>query len=110
MRDRLACRNVDLITSDVVEYEIPNDMTYAYSFFGEIFRAVVDRIVTSIERNPRRVTIIFTVPKRISGVEATGPELEAYLEGTGRFQLRRRHRIALGRPNHSMAVYTSTPG
>jgi SAM-dependent methyltransferase len=40
-RHRLACQDVELVTADVLEYEIPDDMTYAYfyyPFFGEIFR------------------------------------------------------------------------
>lgn len=47
--------------------------------------------------------IFFIVPRAISGRRTTGPELEAYLEGTGRFTLLRRHRLALGRPNHAVA-------
>lgn len=86
-------------------------MTFAcfyYPFFGEIFQTVIDRIVTSIDRHPRLLTIIFSVPRKIAGVPTTGPELEAYLVGTGRFAVLRRHRLALGRPNHSITIYTST--
>jgi len=109
-RHRLACQDVELVTADVLEYEIPDDMTYAYfyyPFFGEIFRAVVAKIAASIDRSPRKVTIIFTDPKEVGGVRSTASEIVACLEATGRFELRRRHRVGLGRRNHSIAVYES---
>ena len=109
-RHRLACQDVELVTSDVLEYEIPDDMTYAYfyyPFFGEIFKKVVDNIVASIDRRPRTVTIIFTDPKEVDGVRSTASEIEACLEATGRFELRRRHRLGLGRRNHSISVYAN---
>jgi len=77
VRDRLRCRNVELVTADVLDYEIPDDMTYAYfyyPFFGEIFRAVVAKIAASIDRSPRKVTIIFTDPKEVGGVRSTASE------------------------------------
>ena len=110
VRDRLRCRNVELVTADVFDYEIPDDMSYAYfyyPFFGEIFRAVVAKIAASIDRSPRKVTIIFTDPKEVGGVRSTASEIVACLEATGRFELRRRHRVGLGRRNHSIAVYES---
>ena len=109
-RHRLACQDVELVTADVLEYEIPDDMTYAYFYyplFGEIFRAVVAKIAASIDRSPRKVTIIFTDPKEVGGVRSTASEIVACLEATGRFELRRRHRVGLGRRNHSIAVYES---
>jgi hypothetical protein len=112
MRARLRCQNVELVTADVLDYEILDDMTYAYfyyPFFGEIFRAVVDRIVVSIDRTPRKVTIIFTDPEEVGGVRSTASEIVACLEASGRFELRRRHRLGLGRRNHSIAVYESRP-
>ena len=109
-RHRLRCQNVELVTADVLDYEIPDDMTYAYfyyPFFGEIFRNVVDRIAASVDRNPRKVTIIFTDPEEVGGVRSTASEIVAIIEATGRFELRRRHRLGLGRRNHSIAVYES---
>lgn len=50
VRDRLVCRDVELVISDVVEYEMPDDMTRAYfyyPFFADTLRRVVDRIVAS---------------------------------------------------------------
>jgi hypothetical protein len=67
----------------------------------------VDNIVASIDRRPRTVTIIFTDPKEVDGVRSTASEIEACLEATGRFELRRRHRLGLGRRNHSISVYAN---
>ena len=76
---KLACREVELVTCDAADYEIPDDMTYAYfynPFSGETFRRVVANILASIDRNPRRVTLIYL-----------NPEMERELLDTGRFEL-----------------------
>jgi SAM-dependent methyltransferase len=63
---RLCCKQVDIITTDVLDFRIPDDASiiYMYSpFKGEIFRAVVDNIIASVDRSPRRVRIIYRFPE-----------------------------------------------
>jgi tRNA G46 methylase TrmB len=108
--DGLRCQRVELVTADVVDFEIPDDMTHAYfyyPFFGETFRRVVDNIVASLDRRPRKVAIIFTDPREVEGVASRAGEIEACLEATGRFRLVRRHRLGLGRRHHSISVYAN---
>jgi hypothetical protein len=93
VQGRRKCREVELVTADVLEYAIPDDMTYAYFYYpfaGSIFRSVIERISASLERRPRRMTIIFAVPEVVDGLSTTGPELEAFIRDTGQFELSRR--------------------
>ena len=64
-RSRFVCRDVQIIESDVLEYEIPDDLTVAYfynPFEGAIFSAVIDKIVASLRRNPRVIRVIYMNP------------------------------------------------
>jgi SAM-dependent methyltransferase len=83
-RSRFACRDVELVTADVVDFKIPEDLTVAYfyhPFAGKTFETVIDRLVDSVERNPRRLTIIYACPG-----------MERYILATGRFRLARSSR------------------
>jgi hypothetical protein len=64
-RHKFLCQDVRLVTSDVLEYEIPDDLTVAYfhnPFQGPIFAAVVERLVVSVKRNPRRLRLVYLNP------------------------------------------------
>jgi SAM-dependent methyltransferase len=83
-RARLRCSNIEFVSCDAAVYTIPDDMTFAYFYFpfaGETFRTVLGNIVSSIDRNPRRVRLIYACPK-----------LEDVILQTGRFRLVRRSR------------------
>jgi precorrin-6B methylase 2 len=74
-RERFECQNLELVSCDAVEFEIPDDMTHAYfnnPFTGETFKKVIANIVSSIDRAPRRVTLIYEHPKMTDALEATG--------------------------------------
>jgi hypothetical protein len=97
---KLACRNIELLTIDAADFEIPDDVTVAYlyhPFGGGTFEAMIGNIIESLDRNPRRLTLIYQMPWR-----------EDYLLATGRFEL---VRIAKRRRNHPrrIAVYESVP-
>jgi SAM-dependent methyltransferase len=65
-RPKLVCRDVEVVNTDVLAYEVPDDVTYAYffnPFKGEIFTAVVDKLVASVRRRPRELTIIYMDPE-----------------------------------------------
>ena len=89
-RHKFRARDIRLVTCDVLEYEIPEDLTIAYfynPFPGEIFQAVVDRLVASVRRHPRRLRIIylnaleeqrlldagFREVRRLRGIRSDGP-------------------------------------
>ncbi len=62
---RLRCRDVRLVHCDVRDYEIPDDLTIAYlynPFTGAILQSVLDRLVASVERCPRRLRVIYLNP------------------------------------------------
>jgi SAM-dependent methyltransferase len=63
-----AHRQWDVVTADVVDYEIPDDLTVAYlfdPFTGPVFDAVIAGLERSVDRNPRRVRIVYLVPKEM---------------------------------------------
>lgn len=63
---KLRCKNIELVNKDVLQYEIPDDVTVAYfynPFEGDIFAAVVDKLVASLKRRPRLLKIIYFSPR-----------------------------------------------
>jgi SAM-dependent methyltransferase len=70
------CRNVEIVVSDVREFRVPDDFTIGYFFrpFGDrTLQAVLQAIVESIDRNPRRVRLIYLWPMTSrSKILATG--------------------------------------
>jgi hypothetical protein len=77
MRSKLRCQDVKLVTGDATEFEVPDDMTYAYffnPFTGELFANVFRNILASLERRPRTITICYANPTQ-----------DAVITGSGRF-------------------------
>ena len=84
IRRRLRCQDVRLVRSDVLHFYIPTDVTVVFlnnPFQGQVFATVVDRLLDSIDSNPRTLRIVYGNP-----VE------EATLLRTGRAQLVRQLR------------------
>lgn len=74
-RGRLRCRDVQIVTADVVDYVIPDDVTVAYlynPFRGEIFQALVDKLIASVDRSPRRLRMIYRTPLEQARLTASG--------------------------------------
>jgi SAM-dependent methyltransferase len=94
---RFRCRDVRIVTADVVDYAIPDDVTVIYMynpFRGETFEHVLQALIASVERAPRRLRVIYRTPLE-----------QESLEATGRFRLMR---VANGlRPNRRWAWYRS---
>jgi hypothetical protein len=85
------------VTADATEFEIPDDMTYAYFYYpfvGDTFQRVIANIVASLDRNPRLLTIIYAVT-----------EMESVILDTGRFRRPRTRRI---RDVHGIPASAST--
>lgn len=84
-RDGLACEQVELVIADVLEYEPPDDVTVAYMynpFRGDVFATAVRRLIASVDRNPRRLRIVYVNPIDHDLLLATGRvELTRRLRG-----------------------------
>ncbi|UBU09370.1 methyltransferase domain-containing protein [Nonomuraea gerenzanensis] len=77
-RLRTRARKVEIVQSDVLDYDIPDDVSVVFlnnPFRGRTFAAAMDRLLDSADRNPRPITVIYFNP-----VE------EAHLLSTGRFR------------------------
>jgi SAM-dependent methyltransferase len=89
-RRRRRCKNVELVTADVLEYEIPDDVTVVYMynpFRGTTFDAVIAKLIASVDRRPRRVRLIYLNPKEHDRLLATGRF--DFERKAGRLRLRR---------------------
>ena len=65
VRPKLACQDVELVTADALEWEIPDDLTHVYMycpFLGDTFDAFVDRLVESHDANPRPLHVVYAYP------------------------------------------------
>jgi SAM-dependent methyltransferase len=65
VRPKLTCRNIELVTADALEWEIPSDLTLVYMycpFLGDTFDAFIDRVVESHDANPRPLHIVYAYP------------------------------------------------
>ena len=84
VRDQLLCQDIEIVTSDILDYEIPDDATVVFfynPFQGQVFESAIQKLLESVDRRPRQVRLIYVHPM----------ELE-YLKSTGRFRLVRRVR------------------
>ncbi|MEV0228343.1 methyltransferase domain-containing protein [Nonomuraea sp. NPDC050786] len=104
MRVRRKCGEIQLIASDVLDYDIPDDVTVAFfnnPFRGKIFSEVIDRLVASVDRAPRPVRMIYGNPLE-----------EPYLLSTGRFRHLRTINLKpdpLGPPFGTIRTYDLLP-
>jgi SAM-dependent methyltransferase len=74
-RPRFASREVELVCGDVLDYEIPDDVTVVFlasPFTGAIFQAVADRLLDSVDRAPRRLRLIYFNPTEEDRLLRTG--------------------------------------
>lgn len=73
--DRLRCRDIELVTADVLDYELPPDVTIAYiynPFRGETFRMFMERMIESLDSSPRPFRLIYSTPMEHDSVTNTG--------------------------------------
>ena len=79
MRRRAHCMEIELVNSDVLDYDFPDDVTFVYMFNpfrGAIFQAAVQMMIRSLDRNPRTLHLIYLNPYE-----------EPYLLATERFRV-----------------------
>jgi SAM-dependent methyltransferase len=100
-RHRLVCQDVTLVTADAAEFEIPGDMTVAYFFYpfsGATFERVIGNIVSSLDRQPRALTLIYACPGDVEPIARTGRfRLVRQSKGDRRSYLPRRIYVYKGR-------------
>jgi SAM-dependent methyltransferase len=95
------CKDIEIVVADAREYRVPDDLTIVYffhPFFGATMDAVLEDIIGSIDRNPRRVSIIYSYP-------LAGDQVLA----TQRFRLVKQFRGSLRNPEglHRTNIYES---
>jgi SAM-dependent methyltransferase len=98
-RGRFRTPDVRIETTDVTAFEVPDDMTHAYmfnSFRGPVFEQVCANIVSSLDRAPRTLRLIYVQPEEHDLVMATG-----------RFRLERKVRTTRFVSDVNVAVYTA---
>lgn len=74
-RHRLQAREVQIVTSDVLAWPVPDDLTvvYLYSpFFGEVFAQVLDLLLESVRRRPRPLRLVYAYPREHERLLTTG--------------------------------------
>jgi SAM-dependent methyltransferase len=74
-RQRLRCPAIDIITADVLEYDMPDDVTVVFMadpFRGGLFDTVIAKLIASVDRNPRRLRIIYSWPVEGGRLERSG--------------------------------------
>ncbi|MEA2194344.1 MAG: hypothetical protein QOG42_778 [Solirubrobacteraceae bacterium] len=101
-RERFTCPRVQVVCADVLDFSVPDDITYAYfynPFVGDLFQAALDGLIDSLDRRPRELTLIYT-----------NPVMAAAVESSGRFRAVRRLRGLRDDPNRRLVVYKSLPG
>jgi predicted RNA methylase len=98
-RPNWRCEEVELVTGDATTWVVPDDMTVAYffnPFVGETFRRVHANILASLDRNPRRVRLIYALPV-----------MDDVLVESGRWRRVRYVPIVLDEARFRLAVYES---
>jgi SAM-dependent methyltransferase len=66
---RLRSGSWEVTTADVLDYAIPDDLSIAYlfdPFTGPVFEAVIGKLEESLMRCPRRLRIVYLVPREIA--------------------------------------------
>jgi SAM-dependent methyltransferase len=72
---RLRCDDVQVVTGDVREYELPDDVTVVYMFDpvrAQLFDLVIAKLIDSVDRHPRQLRIIYNYPAEAGRLERTG--------------------------------------
>jgi hypothetical protein len=82
--------NVEMVESDVVNYEIKDDENIFFSFspFDEVIMdEVIKNIFISLEVNPRRIWLIYGNPVHRNNIETAFMKLTDYVYGSKEFAI-----------------------
>jgi SAM-dependent methyltransferase len=72
---RLRCQQVELRHANALDVDLPDDATVVYlynPFRGVAFQTFIDRLLRSVDRNPRPVRLIYANPREEAQLLATG--------------------------------------
>ena len=61
MQRRARCTEIELVNTDILDYDFPDDVTFVYMFNpfrGAIFQGVAEMMIHSLDRNPRPLHLI----------------------------------------------------
>ena len=61
----LACKDVEIVTADLAEFQIPDDLTVAFCFnpaTGDVFKRLLENIAVSLLRRPRPFQLLYHNP------------------------------------------------
>ena len=61
-RDRLRCPDVEVISADATQWQVPDDLTIAYfycPFPPHVFEEVLKQLFASLERRPRPLRLVY---------------------------------------------------
>jgi SAM-dependent methyltransferase len=67
LRDQLICQDVHIVNADVLDYEIPDDVTVVFlynPFRGHVFESVIQKPLHSVDRLPRRMRVASSTSTR----------------------------------------------
>ena len=70
---RLRCHDVEVVTGDAAEFACPDDATVLHffdPFAGVILERVIGNVLASLQRTPRRLTILFADPNHFAPLAA----------------------------------------
>ena len=74
-RGRRRCGAIDVVCEDALAYAIPPDVSIVYvysSFTGELFSQVFERILGSVDENPRLLRLVYNYPVEHNHVLGSG--------------------------------------
>jgi len=74
-RQRFRCLEIEVVTGDIIEYEMSDDVTVVFMFDpvrASLFDAIVAKLIASVDRNPRRLRLIYYCPVETGRLERTG--------------------------------------
>jgi hypothetical protein len=74
-RASFRCREVEIVTVDVLDFEVPDDVSVAFfgnPFHGSVFAAVVQKLIDSVDRRPRTIRVIYNNPVEHGQLIASG--------------------------------------
>lgn len=83
-RGKVQCKDIELVKTDVLAYDVPDDVTIVYffnPFQGEVFRAAVEKLAASLRRRPRTLKIIYMNPVEEAQLISAGATLLKAVDG-----------------------------
>jgi SAM-dependent methyltransferase len=89
---RLRATRWEIVNADVADYTVPDDVTVAYfhdPFTGPLFDSVVAQLRRSVERQPRRVRIVYLTPTELastSGLAVVKRGATGFIQAGARYE------------------------